>query len=355
MKIANNSRTIGTTIPGTSINTSAKTDSAPQVLFGTITQFKRERNYGIAVVDYSPSGGMKRGFSLSTDNGPFLIGIKPDSSFPVFAKLTDAYPPKGAKVVLEVSGVNGDMRVSRWGCAVTYWKTEAVIKSRRGSVSEAVYRVIRDEDRFMGKKTSARLCNQVVFEGKLRQLEVESRRDGLPVSMTDKFAPTYMNELCTSHNRFIKRQAKGEWASCEDPRPFPATGPIYRLVYRLKDETETELAIGQALRINLQFPRGKNDPLTKYINDEAATGGYLYWLRQDSKTFSSDSKNRLVFSEETIWVETNDPRPLPAKAKPAKVTSPVLDQPRPVIRDINPNSRGGFRREFHGLEALSFA
>src|ERR1035437_1695605 len=131
MKIANNSRTIGTTIPGTSINTSAKTDSAPQVLFGTITQFKRERNYGIAVVDYSPSGGMKRGFSLSTDNGPFLIGINPDSSFPVFAKLTDASPPKGAKVALEVSGVNGDMRVVGWGCAETYWKIEAIIKSRR--------------------------------------------------------------------------------------------------------------------------------------------------------------------------------------------------------------------------------
>src|ERR1035437_3691655 len=86
----------------------AQSGKVPQVLFGTITQFNPERNYGIAVVDYSPSGGIKRGFSLSTKNGPFLIGIKPDSSFPVFAKLTHDYPPKGAKVVLEVSGVNGD-------------------------------------------------------------------------------------------------------------------------------------------------------------------------------------------------------------------------------------------------------
>jgi hypothetical protein len=108
----------------------AKNDAVPQVLFGTVTQFNPERNFGIAVVDYSKQGGIKRSFSLSTKNGLFLIGIKKDSSFPEFVRLSDAYPPKGAEVVLEVSGLNGAMRVVRWGCAKSYQKAKQTIASR---------------------------------------------------------------------------------------------------------------------------------------------------------------------------------------------------------------------------------
>jgi hypothetical protein len=289
----------------------APNGKVPQVLFGKVTQFNPNRNFGIAVVDYSPSGGIKRGFSLSTDNGPFSIGIDRNSSFPAFAKLSDVYPPVGAKVVLEVTGLNGSMKVSRWGCAEAYWEAEDELNARRGSIDEAIYRVIRD-NRFMGKMMATRFRNQVVFEGTLREMETQSRRDGLPVSTTDKFAPVYENELFSTMNRFERKNDQdGSWTSCDDPRPFPATGPVYRLMY-WKDGIDTELAIGQALRINLKFPRGDKDPLAKYITGEANSGGYLYWLRQEPKTFGSDPKNSFA-STETVWVETSDPRPMPVK------------------------------------------
>jgi hypothetical protein len=95
-----------------------------------VTQFTPERNFGIAIVDYSKQGGMKRSFSISPDTGPFLIGIKTGSSFPEFVRLSDYYPPEGAKVVLEVSGVNGAMRVVRWGCAKAYQEAKQTIASR---------------------------------------------------------------------------------------------------------------------------------------------------------------------------------------------------------------------------------
>jgi hypothetical protein len=329
----------------------------PQVLFGKVTQFNPERKFGIVVVDYSKIGGIKRGFSLSTNNGPFAIGLDRNSSFPVFVKLTDVYPPTGAEIALEVSGVNGTMRVNRWSSAKTYREVEEILKSRRGAVSDAIYRVIRNNDRFMGQRTSTRLRDQIVFEGTLRQLEAESRRDGLPISTTDVFAPVYENELFSARNRFEKRDATGEWVSCDDPRPFPATGPVYRLMY-WKDSVDTELAIGQALRINLKFPRGDKDPLGAYILDEAFSGGYLYWLRQEPKTFNVDPKNpaRVSYSNETVWVETSDPRPVPAKIN--KIVKPVAKKPAaraPEAMPKTPPSKRQFNRTLKGFDALVLA
>jgi hypothetical protein len=108
-----------------------KNNIKTQILFGFVTQFRSERNFGLATVDDSKNGGMKRSFTLSTKNGPFLVGIKPNSQFPEFVRLSKDYPPKGARIVLEVAGVNGDMRVVGWGCAESYKKAEQIIESRR--------------------------------------------------------------------------------------------------------------------------------------------------------------------------------------------------------------------------------
>jgi hypothetical protein len=107
----------------------AQNGKVSQVLFGRVTQFNPERKFGIAVVN-SKRGGMKQSFSIFSNTGPFLIGIKKSSSSPEFVRLSDAYPPNGAEIVLEVSGVNGDMHVVRWGCAQSYQDAEKAIASR---------------------------------------------------------------------------------------------------------------------------------------------------------------------------------------------------------------------------------
>lgn len=250
----------------------AQNGKVPQVLFGTVTQFKPERCFGIAVVDYSKDGGIKRGFSLSTQNGPFLIGTKTSSSFPEFIRLSEAYPPKGAEVVLEVSGLNGAMRVVRWGCAKAYQEAKQTITCR----------------------------------------------------------------------------------------------PTFRLMY-WKGGVDEELAQGSALGINAKFPRGDKDPLAKYIAEETKSGSYLYWQRQEPKDFTVGEKNRLIYSTETIWVETGDPRPMQASIQ-NKQPAPIV-APTPVVGPRKPAAsvprlstmvgksdlNRGFSKRFCSLEELALA
>jgi len=292
------------------------------IVVGFVMRFKARLNalcggYGAVIV---PELG-DRQLTVSDKCGPLFI--EAGDTEPVF--VTDRWGKKPLptdEVVLEVSGVNGDMKVVAWGYAQFWKQAEAEIARR------PIFRVIR-ENRFQGQVMSGKIRptgdsarEEVAFTGNLKQLIAECPRDGLLVSGTDKFAPKYQIGPITALNRFEVKRNGSDWHACSDPRPFPE-GPIFRLMY-WESGNFRQLALGTAPQINQKFPRGKNDPLAKYTT-AGESNGYLYWERDESgaqygRLLEVRTGKRLEF-QSAPWNEVGDPRP--AEAIPAKTAAPV--------------------------------
>jgi len=293
--------------------------SKTTILSGFVVQPLNRNRFGIVIVNDFAGTGKERSFGITDQSGPrFANGGASRPEFGCHFK-NGCDPLKTDAVILEVSGVNGDMKVVAWGYASDWQEAEKDIAFRPR------YRVI-GKNFFLGKELKKEINSRPVFEGNLFEMIAESPRDGQLESTVDKFAPVYRNELFTVRNRFEVLATDGTWKPCADPRSFPAIGPMYRLMYQ-EGRSLRQLAIGRATEINLEFPRGDKDPLAKYISMEATSGGYLYWQRRDNVVMGkleavgsvSLLHRPITFARgKYTWCETNDPRPLPAAAAPAK-------------------------------------
>lgn len=277
-----------------------------QIVTGIVERIKpRSSEYtgGYATVIVPELGD--RQLSVPDNRGPFFVKAGELEPFFTDQPLSKSLQPTD-EVVLEVTGVNGAMKVVACGLACFWKKAEEEISRR------PIYRVLRD-NRFQGQIMCASARGEVFFTGNLKELMAQHPRDGLRVSTVDKLAPVYKTGPATAMNRFEVKQNGADWVSCEDPRPFPM-GKTYRVMY-WQDGKSEQLAIGSALEINWQFERGDKDPLAKH-SSPGESNGYLYFERYDQFIPKGETNH---------WVEVADPRPAPASKE--KVREHEKDSP----------------------------
>jgi hypothetical protein len=248
---------------------------------------------------------------ISDQTGPFFI--EDGLASPVFTdRFIQSLPKPGDALIVEITNHNGKEKVYRWGYNC-FWEA-----SLKRIAARPQFRVMSIEN-FLGKPLPGKNKFKLTYTGCLQALTAECSRDGMHISRTDRFAPTYVAGPITVTNRFEKLVG-AQWVPCEDPRPFPF-GQQFRLMYNNKGSIGI-LSEGTALKINWEYPRGTNDPLAKIGN---GADQFIYWERH-----CPGSANVYCESE---WTEVADPRPLPTI--PTKSVAMAKKDNKPFAVTVN--------------------